>query len=61
MADCRSRRSQARLGFPCWLFTWPQLAGMLRRTAEGKEDVAEVSTALQIVFQIEGIEYRQSE
>jgi hypothetical protein len=41
-------------------FTWRQLAGMLRRAAEGKEDVAEVSTALQIVFKIEGVEYRQA-
>jgi hypothetical protein len=41
-------------------FTWRQLAGMLRRAAEGKEDVAEVSTTLQIVFKIEGVEYRQA-
>ena len=41
-------------------FTWRQLAGLLRRAAEGKEDVAEVSTALQIVFKIEGVEYRQA-
>jgi hypothetical protein len=41
-------------------FTWRQLAGMLRRAAEGKEDVAEVSTAFQIVFKIEGVEYRQA-
>jgi hypothetical protein len=27
-------------------FTWRQLAGMLRRAAQGKEDAAEVSTAL---------------
>jgi hypothetical protein len=39
---------------------WRQLAGMLRRAVEGKEDVAEVSTALQIVFKIEGVEYRTS-
>jgi hypothetical protein len=31
---------------------------MLRRAAEGTEDVAEVSTALQIVFKIEAVEYR---
>ena len=31
---------------------------MLRRAAEGKEDVAGVSTALQIVFKIERVEYR---
>jgi hypothetical protein len=41
-------------------FTWRQLAGMLRRAAEGKEDAAELSTALQIVFKIEGVEYRQA-
>lgn len=41
-------------------FSWRQLAGMLRRAAEGKEDVAEVSTAPQIVFKIEGVEYRTS-
>ena len=41
-------------------FTWRHLAGMLRRAAECKEDVAEVSTALQIVFKIEGVEYRQA-
>jgi hypothetical protein len=42
-------------------FAWRQLAGMLRRAAEGKEDVAEVSTAVQIVFKVEGVEYRQTE
>ena len=26
-------------------FTWRQLAGLVRRTAEGQQDVAEVSTA----------------
>jgi hypothetical protein len=41
-------------------FIWRQLAGMLRRAAEGKEDAAEFSTALQIVFKIEGVEYRTS-
>jgi hypothetical protein len=41
-------------------FTWRQLAGMLRRAAEGKEDAGEFSTALQIIFKIEGIEYRTS-
>ena len=41
-------------------FTWRQLAGMLQRAAEGKEDAAELSTALQIVFRIEGVEYRTS-
>jgi hypothetical protein len=33
---------------------------MLRRAAEGKEDAAELSTALQIVLKIEGVEYRTS-
>jgi hypothetical protein len=42
-------------------FSWRQLAGMLRRAADGKEDVSEVSTALRMVFEIEGVEYRQSE
>ena len=32
-------------------FTWRQLAGLLRRAAEGQQDVAEVSTALRIVLQ----------
>ena len=36
-------------------FTWHQLAGLLRRAAEGRQDVAEVSTALRIVLQLEGI------
>jgi hypothetical protein len=36
-------------------FTWRQLAGLLRRAAEGKQDVAEVSTALRIVLQLEGV------
>ena len=36
-------------------FTWRQLAGLLKRAAEGQQDVAEVSTALRIVLQIEGI------
>ena len=41
-------------------FAWRKLAGMLRRAADGKEDAAEVSTALQIVLKIEGVEYRTS-
>ena len=36
-------------------FTWRQLAGLLKRAAEGQQDVAEVSTALRIVLQLEGI------
>jgi len=34
---------------------------MLRRAADGKEDVAEVSTALRIVFEVEGVEHWQAE
>ena len=36
-------------------FAWRQLAGLLRRVAEGRQDVAEVSTALRIVLQLEGV------
>jgi DNA-binding GntR family transcriptional regulator len=36
-------------------FTWRQLAGLLKRAAEGQQDVAEVSTALKIVLQLEGV------
>jgi hypothetical protein len=36
-------------------FTWRQFAGLLRRAAEGQQDVAEVSTALRIVLQLEGV------
>ena len=32
-------------------FSWRQLAGLLKRAAEGQQDVAEVSTALRIVLQ----------
>ena len=39
-------------------FTWRQLAGLLRRAAEGRQDVAEVSTALRIVLQLEGVTCR---
>jgi hypothetical protein len=39
-------------------FTWRQLAGLLKRAAEGKQDVAEVSTALKIVLQLEGVTCR---
>ena len=35
-------------------FTWRQFAGLLKRAAEGQQDVAEVSTALRIVLQLEG-------
>jgi len=33
-------------------FTWRQFAGLLKRAAEGQQDVAEVSTALRIVLQL---------
>lgn len=36
-------------------FTWRQLAGLLRRVAEGEQDAAEVSTSLRMVPQLEGI------
>lgn len=39
-------------------FTWRQLAGLLRRAAEGQQDVAEVSTANRIVLQLEGVPCR---
>ncbi len=39
-------------------FTWRQLAGMIRRAAEGQQDIAEVSTALRIVLQLEGVPCR---
>jgi hypothetical protein len=39
-------------------FTWRQLAGLLKRAAEGQQDVAEVSVALKIVLQLEGVTCR---
>ena len=39
-------------------FTWRQLAGLLKRAAEGQKDVSEVSVALKIVLQIEGVTCR---
>ena len=36
-------------------FTWRQFAGLLKRVAEGHQDVAEVSTALRIVLRLEGV------
>jgi len=36
-------------------FIWRQLAGLLKRAPEGQQDVAEVSTALRIVLQMEGV------
>jgi hypothetical protein len=39
-------------------FTWRQLAGLLKRAAEGQQDVAEAPTALKIVLQLEGVTCR---
>jgi hypothetical protein len=39
-------------------FAWRQLAGLLRRAAEGQQDTAEVSTALRMVLQLEGVTCR---
>ena len=39
-------------------FTCRQLAELLRRAAEGQQDVAVVSDALQIVLQLEGVPCR---
>ena len=39
-------------------FTWRQLAGLLKRAAEGQQDVAEVSVALKLVLQLEGVKCR---
>jgi hypothetical protein len=36
-------------------FSWRQLAGLLRRAAEEQQDVAEVSSALRIILQLEGV------
>ena len=39
-------------------FTWRQLAGLLKRAAGGQQDVAEVSVALKLVLQLEGVKCR---
>jgi hypothetical protein len=39
-------------------FAWRHLAGLLRRAAEGQQDVAEVSIALRIMLQLEGVTCR---
>jgi hypothetical protein len=39
-------------------FTWRHLTGLLKCAAEGQQDVAEVSTALRIVLQLEGVPCR---
>jgi hypothetical protein len=36
-------------------FSWRQFAGLLKRAAEGQQDVAEVSTALKILLKLEGV------
>ena len=36
-------------------FAWRRLAAMLRRTADGKADCAELATALQLVLKLEGV------
>jgi len=36
-------------------FIWRHLAGLLKRVAEGQQDVSEVSIALKIVLQLEGV------
>jgi hypothetical protein len=39
-------------------FGWRQLAALLRRAAQGREDAAEVGAALQLILQIECVPYR---
>ena len=39
-------------------FTSRQFAGLLKRAAEGQQDVAEVSIALRIVLQLDGVTCR---
>ena len=41
-------------------FTWRQLPVLLTRAAQGKEEAAEVATALQIVLQLEGRDIRHT-
>ena len=36
-------------------FAWRKLAALLRRAAQGKDDAAEVSTALQIILKVERV------
>jgi hypothetical protein len=43
---------------PCAKFGWRQLAGLLRRAAEGQQDVAVVSDALRFVLKLEGVPCR---
>jgi len=39
-------------------FGWRQLAALLRRAAQGREDAAEVAAALHLILQIEHVPYR---
>ena len=39
-------------------FGWRELAALLRRAAQGREDAAEVAAALQLILQIEHVPYR---
>jgi hypothetical protein len=39
-------------------FAWRKLAALLRRAAQGKDDAAEVSTALQIILKIERVPFQ---
>jgi hypothetical protein len=36
-------------------FAWQQFAGLLRRAADGQQDVAEVLLELRIMLQLEGV------
>jgi hypothetical protein len=36
-------------------FSWRQLAGLLKRAAEGQQEVEEVSAAPRILLQLEGV------
>ncbi len=57
LADVRIR-VEKHLPAECSKFTWRHLAGLLKRAAEGQQDVAEVSMALRIVLQLEGVTCR---
>ena len=39
-------------------FAWRKLAALLRRAAQGKDDAAEVSTALQIILKVERVPFQ---
>ena len=39
-------------------FAWRKLAALLRRAAQGKDEAAEVSTALQIILKIERVPFQ---